>query len=496
MDKLGPKLVVHDRHGYSHWDKPVPTPMVVRGRRIVGIYFSADWGTPCVQFTPLLMNLHASHRAKNTAATTSIPPFEVILISRCQDDAATEHYFSAMPWTAMPHADPSGPWGAALMEEFGVTLIPALILLDGEGAVVCRNGQEQLRADPTGCDFPWTTTTSRTPRVGFDLTAHTRPDVARLARPVQPPTMKQPPKFQRRETPEANIGKKWPEKMFTMVGDQGTTPPGKLTGKQMGSPAGKLLEEGTGTQVTLPSAKKSDRKRPAATPHIVPGKKPPPKPNLGNRGGNYFAAPEPTEGKPTSLMQPQPLAEVHPFASTLKEWQQGIVVDCGPDWTWDVIKAAVARGPHPTATTPKAIALFKEDIVYQVKAGFSRVVLWEDLQRLRPANLKYLPIAVVPQTGRRGRIILDLSIPVYQEINGVVTVTQESVNSTIVLKAPSIPVKEIGKVLPCMLQYMQDTPAGLHILFSKLDISDGFWRLIVQWLDSYNVAYVLPQEAS
>ena len=129
-------------------------------------------------------------------------------------------------------------------------------------------------------------------------------------------------------------------------------------------------------------------------------------------------------------------------------------MDCGPDWAWDVIEGAVARGPHPTATTPEAIALFKEGIAYQVKAGFSRVVLWEDLQQLRPANLKILLVAVVPQKGRRGRIILDLSFPVYQEINGVVTVTQESVNSTTVLKAPSIPVKEIGKVFPHMLQYM------------------------------------------
>jgi hypothetical protein len=155
-DKLGPKLVVHDGHGYSHWDKLVPTCKVVRGQTVVGIYFSADWCTLCVQFTPLLMNLHASYRAKNTAATTSIPPFEVILISRCWDAAATEHYFSSMPWTAMPHADASGPQGAALVEDFGVTSILALILLDGEGAVVCRDGQEQLRADPTGHDFPWT----------------------------------------------------------------------------------------------------------------------------------------------------------------------------------------------------------------------------------------------------------------------------------------------------------------------------------------------------
>jgi hypothetical protein len=40
---------------------------------------------------------------------------------------------------------------------------------------------------------------------------------------------------------------------------------------------------------------------------------------------------------------------------------------------------------------------------------------------------------------------------------------------------------------------MRDTPAGLHILFSKLDINDGFWCLIVQEADCFNFAYVLPQ---
>jgi hypothetical protein len=195
-----------------------------------------------------------------------------------------------------------------------------------------------------------------TPRVGFNLTAHTRPDVARLARPVRPPTTELLPKFQRRDPLEANISTTRPEKRFPVGGDQGATPPGNPTGKQMGLPVGNPLGEGSGTQVKLPSAKKSDRKGPAATPCIVPGKKLPPKPNLGNWGGNYFAAPESTKGKPTSLMQPQPLAEVHPFAYTLKEWQQGIEVDCGPDWARDVIEAAVARGPRPTATTPDAIA--------------------------------------------------------------------------------------------------------------------------------------------
>jgi hypothetical protein len=120
----------------------------------------------------------------------------------------------------------------------------------------------------------------------------------------------------------------------------------------------------------------------------------------------------------------------------MKEWRRGIKVDCGPDWSWADIEAAVSRGPHPTARTPAAFALFADDIAYQVKAGFCLVMSWEDMKHLRPKNLKISPVALVPQVGRRGRIILDLSFPVYQDVNGVVTITQESVNKTTVLTTP------------------------------------------------------------
>ncbi len=95
--------------------------------------------------------------------------------------------------------------------------------------------------------------------------------------------------------------------------------------------------------------------------------------------------------------------------------------------------------------------------------------------------------------GRRGRIILNLSFPVYQDQNGIITIMQDSANDTTALQAPSESVKEIGKVLLRLLNYMRDTPEGLHILFCKLDISDGFWRLVVREQDSFKFAYVLPQ---
>jgi hypothetical protein len=156
-------------------------------------------------------------------------------------------------------------------------------------------------------------------------------------------------------------------------------------------------------------------------------------------------------------MQPQPLADVHPFAPTLHEWQQGIKVNCGPEWDPATIKAAVERGPHPSAMTPEAIALFREDIGYQEKAGFCKVFTWDELQTLKPTTLKISPVAVVPQAGRRGRIILDLSFPVYHDVGGIRAVIQESVNDTTVIEAPTIPVREIGKVLHRLLYFMKIT---------------------------------------
>jgi hypothetical protein len=120
------------------------------------------------------------------------------------------------------------------------------------------------------------------------------------------------------------------------------------------------------------------------------------------------------KGERRSLMQPQQGARGHPFYPTLQQWgTNGVPVDCGPDWDWDVIKHAVTRGPHRSALEPENAATVQEDIQYQVDAGFSQIFTWEEVQRLRPNKLKVSPMAVVPQKNRRGRIILGLSFPVY-----------------------------------------------------------------------------------
>ena len=146
---------MHNEHGYTLWDTSAPTESVLQGRAVIWIYFSADWCPPYQVFIPLLKRLHSSMRAHCDKANKNIPHFEVVLVSQCQDAMATEQYFSAMPLAAMMHADTAGKRGLAPRERLGITTIPTLVLLDGEGAVLRQNAQEWLQEDPTGQQFPW-----------------------------------------------------------------------------------------------------------------------------------------------------------------------------------------------------------------------------------------------------------------------------------------------------------------------------------------------------
>jgi hypothetical protein len=204
------------------------------------------------------------------------------------------------------------------------------------------------------------------------------------------------------------------------------------------------------------------------------------------------------KGKLKRLLQLSALAIMsHPFGAQLASWTTGVAVDCGAEWSREAVEVAVARGPHPTAILPDAIALVHEDIDYQVKAGFTEVVYWDEIKLHLPANFKVSPVAVIPQTGRRGRIILDLSFPVRREPQKgakrkMGEVIQKSVNDTTQKLAPTEPVHEIGKVLPRLFHFMASTPADQEIRLSKVDLSDGFWRLLVEPDQKWNFCYVMP----
>jgi hypothetical protein len=197
-----------------------------------------------------------------------------------------------------------------------------------------------------------------------------------------------------------------------------------------------------------------------------------------------------------SLMRLAAWLEVHPFAKTLHQWEKGVPVDCGENWTRETLELALLKGPHSSALTPESVTLISKEVAYQVDAGFSRIITWESIKDKLPPCLKISPIAVVPQLNRRGRLILDLSFPVHcasKKGGGTMgTVVQASVNNTTVPLAPTWPVSELGRVLPRVLDFMKTVPEHEEIQFAKIDLSDGFWRMIVPEADCWNFAYVLP----
>ena len=203
-----------------------------------------------------------------------------------------------------------------------------------------------------------------------------------------------------------------------------------------------------------------------------------------------------------SLMYPQEWAvRVLPADVTLQLFEfatKGCPADCGKPWSREAIEAARAAGPHVSAMDPDNVSLIWEDLEYQQSAGFARIVPEKELfAGVVPEELKISRVAVVPQAERRGRIILNLSAPVEEPAtrrNKKRKVLQKSVNETTADARQQAAVRALGTALPALLVFMFDTDSKWEIDWHKIDLSDGFWRMIVEHGKEYNFVYQLPHQ--
>ena len=171
-------------------------------------------------------------------------------------------------------------------------------------------------------------------------------------------------------------------------------------------------------------------------------------------------------------------------------------MDCGAPWSEEALAAAVEHGPQKGALSEEAIQLVHDDVEYQVKAVFAEIYFWDDLKGDHPSNLKISLVTVIPQQDRRGRITLDLLFPVYQRAargrrRQIRKIRQEAVNKFLVGLAPEKAVKQLGKILPLLFEYLLETPTATPVLFSKINLSDGFWRMKVTEDQKWNFSYVM-----
>ena len=179
----------------------------------------------------------------------------------------------------------------------------------------------------------------------------------------------------------------------------------------------------------------------------------------------------------------------HHAGPLLLQWAtKGCPVDCGRDWTLEEMEAAIAKGPHISAASPEAAAQFRVEAGEKERQGLCRIVRWADIRDDPPKALKISPLAGVPHKSRTWRAILDLSFVLM-----VMGRRLPSVNEATTPLAPPEALDQMGEALPRLIEALANAPEdGGAVVFAKLDIKDGFWRLSVEKGAEWNFAYVLP----
>ncbi|CAG5132835.1 unnamed protein product [Candidula unifasciata] len=113
---------------------------------LLGVYFSAQWCTPCRNFTPVLTDCYNKLNAAGKR-------WEIIFISLDKDEETCKEHYESMPWLLFPFEN---DLKEQLSDKYGVTAIPTLLLLDPKtGDLVSDNGIDLVEQDPSGDKFPW-----------------------------------------------------------------------------------------------------------------------------------------------------------------------------------------------------------------------------------------------------------------------------------------------------------------------------------------------------
>lgn len=102
---------------------------------VIALYFSANWGIGCKQFTPILSDYYNKWNAKTKK-------IEVIFVSRDQDEENFNEYIKEMPWVAIPFKDSQLRF--AIKSKYNVKGVPSLIIIDKQGNKLSDDAREEI----------------------------------------------------------------------------------------------------------------------------------------------------------------------------------------------------------------------------------------------------------------------------------------------------------------------------------------------------------------
>ena len=195
-------------------------------------------------------------------------------------------------------------------------------------------------------------------------------------------------------------------------------------------------------------------------------------------------------------MFPGAIAQQHPAGPMLKEFgTHGCPVEVSEDWTMDQLDSAVAYGAHPSAESPEASQALRQEALEKVDQGFAKLIPWKEIRALilkgLKTNTKISPIAAIPHKSRLFRMILDLSMKGQKRKAKLATKSVSELTNE--EAAPLKAMEQLGSTLGRIIFAIATSPTDEgSILFCKLDIKDGFWRMCVPESDEEQFCYVLP----
>ena len=163
-----------------------------------------------------------------------------------------------------------------------------------------------------------------------------------------------------------------------------------------------------------------------------------------------FSVPTPKGGRPAhhGSMCPARLALLHPAADILLEpYMNGCPTKTGKPWMREEVEEAIKRGSHVSALIPEAMKILNDEVKAKVDSGQARLIIWDDIKRNLPPELKVSPIAMIPHKSRLFWAILDLSFRIRLECGREVPAVNESSEKT----APKGAIDQLGYSLHCII---------------------------------------------
>jgi len=103
--------------------------------KCLGIYFTAEWSKPSLEFTPKLSEVYQE-------AVNAQLPFDIIFISADRDQATYDKNYNEMPWKALPYDNQITK--LKLKCYFSLRGLPSLVIIKPDGEFLTKSGKRAI----------------------------------------------------------------------------------------------------------------------------------------------------------------------------------------------------------------------------------------------------------------------------------------------------------------------------------------------------------------